>query len=586
MNSAYFSICIFLFQFLYFSNISAQTTIKALFLGNSYTAYNNLPQLVHNIALSTGDTLIFDSNTPGGMLLRFHSWDVVSQNKLVANNWDYVVLQGQSQESITGNSNFNSGGRTLNSQIRNILPCATPMLYMTWGRENGDASNCLSYPVMCTYEGMDSTIRNNYLALAALIKVEVSPVSVVWKYLRQNHSNIQLYSSDGSHPSSAGSYAAACCFYATIFKKDPSLVSYDFNLSPTDAAVIRNAVKLEVFNKLNMWDYKQAPSSEFSFKVDSGLNTVSFFAHDSVDTYLWDFGDGTSSSLASPTHSYNSNGTYNVQLTTTNCNQQTYLTSTSDTIIQFCNHTPTVGPINPWLCILDTLWTQNADSYQWLYQGEAIPETNQFLHNYQQYGTGIFSVITTINGCAELSQEYIAWPLYAGYTFYQHPHFANPCLGDTAYLFLRNYVAPITGLEFIQWYKDSLPISNSDTLMITEGGFYEMKVIEPNSNCLQDTSYSYINIECANLHIQPLSRQEKLWYVYPSPTTNNLWIELDKVNNTILEQVQLYNSFGVLLKELKINASAQQIDVSGLPSGIYFIRPKNPQYATLKFVKQ
>jgi len=53
------------------------------------------------------------------------------------------------------------------------------MPYMTWGRKNGDAANCPSYPAMCTYEGMDTTIRNSYLNLTANINGEVSPVSVV-----------------------------------------------------------------------------------------------------------------------------------------------------------------------------------------------------------------------------------------------------------------------------------------------------------------------------------------------------------------------------------------------------------------------
>lgn len=90
---------------------------------------------------------------------------------------------------------------------------------MTWGRKNGDALNCPIIPVMCTYEGMDTTIKRDYLTIADWYRMEVSPVSVVWKYLRYNHPTINLYQADESHPSAEGSYAAACCFYATIFKK-------------------------------------------------------------------------------------------------------------------------------------------------------------------------------------------------------------------------------------------------------------------------------------------------------------------------------------------------------------------------------
>lgn len=44
-------------------------TKKVLFLGNSYTAVNNLPQMMADVAVSAGDTLWFDSNTPGGYTL-------------------------------------------------------------------------------------------------------------------------------------------------------------------------------------------------------------------------------------------------------------------------------------------------------------------------------------------------------------------------------------------------------------------------------------------------------------------------------------------------------------------------------------
>src|SRR5687768_13694632 len=81
--------------------LKAQLSHNVLFLGNSYTGVNNLPQLVHDVALSAGDTLAFDSYTPGGYQLVDHSIDVTSQNKIMTGGWDYVVIQGQSQEPIT-----------------------------------------------------------------------------------------------------------------------------------------------------------------------------------------------------------------------------------------------------------------------------------------------------------------------------------------------------------------------------------------------------------------------------------------------------------------------------------------------------
>ena len=82
----------------HFDGYSQQTTKKALFLGNSYTAYNSLPNLVENIANSLGDSLIHDRNTPGGQTMAGHASNVTSLNKIASQEWDYVVLQSQSQE--------------------------------------------------------------------------------------------------------------------------------------------------------------------------------------------------------------------------------------------------------------------------------------------------------------------------------------------------------------------------------------------------------------------------------------------------------------------------------------------------------
>ena len=54
-------------------SVSFAQTKNVLFLGNSYTGVNNLPLLTYNLALSLGDTINYDSNTPGGYTYQGHS---------------------------------------------------------------------------------------------------------------------------------------------------------------------------------------------------------------------------------------------------------------------------------------------------------------------------------------------------------------------------------------------------------------------------------------------------------------------------------------------------------------------------------
>lgn len=84
--------------------VNSQTSKKVLFIGNSYTAANNLPLMVSEMANSTGDILIYDSNTPGGFRFMDHASNSTTLTKISSNNWDYVALQGQSQETSLSQS--------------------------------------------------------------------------------------------------------------------------------------------------------------------------------------------------------------------------------------------------------------------------------------------------------------------------------------------------------------------------------------------------------------------------------------------------------------------------------------------------
>lgn len=235
----------------------AQQTKEVLFLGNSYTNANNLPMMVHDIALSKGDTLIYDSNTPGGYTLNGHSANVISQDLITKGSWDYVVMQEQSQLPSLPDSIFHINSLnvaiTLAGQIRAVNPVTIPMFYMTWGRKNGDASNCGWWPQVCTYAGMQSILRSNYLIMGDTNMAEVAPVGAVWRDVRANNSSIELYAGDGSHPSLAGTYLAACTFYASIFHKSPVGAYFPQNLNAADAQIIQDQAYQTVFDSLSVW---------------------------------------------------------------------------------------------------------------------------------------------------------------------------------------------------------------------------------------------------------------------------------------------------------------------------------------------
>jgi len=404
-----FKFKVFIAFFIMSSMVYSQETRKALFLGNSYTYTNNLPQIVSELATSTGDLLIYDSNLIGGYTLLNHSTNTITQSKILSNDWDYIVLQEQSQTPTFINPTaFMDGFSNLNTFISQNKPCAQITSLMTWGYENGDDQNCASNPTVCNYNGMQNLLRDRYIEFSDLFESEVTPVGVVWKYIRENYPGINLYQSDGSHPSLAGSYIAACCFYTSIFRKDPTLISNNYGLDANTALLIKNATKTLVFNQMSDWYIgRYIPNSSFNYNIGNGYNEIVINNNPPTyrDSVVWDFGDGTASTALLPTHSYATDGTYTIRLTSNKCFLGQNLTSIFEKTVNFCSHTNTIFPNNLILCpnTTGTIWTQLSDSYQWLdYLGNLIPDaTNQSL----EVSSGYYSVITTSNGCAERSPE-------------------------------------------------------------------------------------------------------------------------------------------------------------------------------------
>jgi len=238
---------------------------------------------------------------------------------------------------------------------------------MTWGRENGDAGNCGSWPPVCTYEGMDNLLRQRYQTMANDNNGITSPVGAVWRYLRTNHPTLDLYSGDGSHPSITGSYAGAITFYCSLFRKDPTLVTFNSTLNNADATIIKNAVKTIVFNDFQEWNIgNYDPVASFT---STNINEAYTFTNtsDNGTSYSWDFGDDNTSTVENPNHTYTGNGDYTVTLTTTACGRDS-VTNLNITISNLSieentsvdnNFYLVKNPVSDYLTISSDLFSQN-----------------------------------------------------------------------------------------------------------------------------------------------------------------------------------------------------------------------------------
>jgi hypothetical protein len=218
------------------ADTASPSITSVLFLGNSYTYDNDLPDLFAELARSGGQDVEVQMVAEGGWRLADHAQSPETQEQLRARNWTYVVLQEQSQIPAFAplrTREMYPAARELVSQIRSIG--ATPVFFLTWAHRDG-------WPKyrMNDYESMQLEIQKGYQEIARELDVPIAPVGTAWLAAVQEHPDLNLWREDGSHPSKQGTYLAACVFYQVIFQESPVGLTYRAGLSRDTAKMLQS----------------------------------------------------------------------------------------------------------------------------------------------------------------------------------------------------------------------------------------------------------------------------------------------------------------------------------------------------------
>jgi len=198
--------------------------LKVLFVGNSFTARNDLPGLITRLARARGRVLEHRLIHAGGASLRAH-WNAgVAAEAIRDGGYDAVVLQEQSTLPVTNAARMHENVRLFDGAI--TAAGAKTVLYMTWARLNAPDSQ--------------TAITDAYTAVGEELGATVAPVGVAWqRFIRENDRPV-LHDRDQSHPTVAGSYLAACVFLAALFRESPVGVGDDVpGLSVGDRAALQ-----------------------------------------------------------------------------------------------------------------------------------------------------------------------------------------------------------------------------------------------------------------------------------------------------------------------------------------------------------
>ncbi len=202
-------------------------TVRVLFIGNSYTGVNDLPHVVARLAEAPDSPVRFEVGqyTPGGQTWGGHDADP-RVDALIAEGWDYVVLQDQSAQPFWDLPDVKAALLSLDAKIR--ATSARTVLFMTWAYEDG---------------GLFQQMRvdSYYVRAAEATGALLAPVGRAWERARRDPS-MTLHAEDGSHPNARGTYLAACVFYATLTGQSPlGLGDGGLGVTEEDAAALQRA---------------------------------------------------------------------------------------------------------------------------------------------------------------------------------------------------------------------------------------------------------------------------------------------------------------------------------------------------------
>ena len=205
-------------------------SMSVLFVGNSYTAANDLPKTVRELALATGTDLDVEVIATGGAKLCDHRNSQSTGERMASGDHDVVVIQGQSVDMFYDGESAYHCGEDLGSDARDAG--ASVVWFATWARREGHEFYSRGRGVT-TPEEMTDWVEGWYGDLSrGGTGGHVARVGHGWELAYASVDGAGLHAADGSHPSEAGTLTAACTLAQALIGERPELpTSVPFGLS-------------------------------------------------------------------------------------------------------------------------------------------------------------------------------------------------------------------------------------------------------------------------------------------------------------------------------------------------------------------
>jgi hypothetical protein len=213
----------------------ADGPVRVLFIGNSFTAINDVPALTARLAASARPPIAMETEFvgEGGATLQRH-WEAGRALEAIRRGgWRFVVLQdqgalghyddGSAPPRVADPARFHEYARRFDAEIRKAG--GRTVLLMTWARLDAPETQAV--------------LARAYEDIGAELKAAVIPAGIAWHLALAERPAMRLHHSDRSHPAAAGSYLAACAIYAALSGRTPEGLSGDALVSDEDAAFLQ-----------------------------------------------------------------------------------------------------------------------------------------------------------------------------------------------------------------------------------------------------------------------------------------------------------------------------------------------------------
>ncbi|MBQ9805158.1 MAG: hypothetical protein IJW49_01425 [Clostridia bacterium] len=221
--------------------------MNILFVGNSYTYFNDMPKIFEKLALENGKDAVVDSVTKGGRRLYENLVPEDEYHQRIVGlcsekQYDVLILQEQSYFALVDYERFLEGL----SGLMKLVGAKRTVFYATWGRKEGCP---LLDELGLTRAEMGAKLEEAYKKAAETLGAQLSPVGRAFQALCDIAPESELYMPDLSHPSLLGSTLAALVHYQTVFGEAPCVcrsLSLDTVSEKCLLSVITNSIVREV----------------------------------------------------------------------------------------------------------------------------------------------------------------------------------------------------------------------------------------------------------------------------------------------------------------------------------------------------